>query len=195
MRERWQTASRLWEENKALANNLNLLGQLDYIGKLSSQLEWQQDAGDRPVRVVYTKSGEPTAALLEDSETLVDHLLYWIPCRTIDEANYLVAVINSDALQEAVKPLMSKGQFGAQDLHKHLWKLPIPGFDPMKDIHVTIAEAGEIAAAEARKKLDELRELRGDKLTVTIARRELRTWLRTSDEGRAVEDTVRRLLS
>ena len=43
---------------------------------------------------------------------------------------YLVAVINSDALQEAVKPLMSKGQFGARDLHKHLWKLPIPEFDP-----------------------------------------------------------------
>ena len=75
MRERWQRASRLWEENKALANNLNLLGQLDYIGKLSSQLDWQQDAGDRPVRVVYTKSGEPIAALLEDNETLVDHLL------------------------------------------------------------------------------------------------------------------------
>ena len=195
MRERWQIVSRLWEDNRALANGLNLLERLDYVRNLSSQLKWQQDAGDRPVRVVYTKSGEPTAALLEDSETLVDHLLYWIPCRTIDEANYLVAVINSDALEEAVKPLMSKGQFGARDLHKHLWKLPIPGFDPMKDIHVTIAEAGEIAAAEARKKLDELRELRGDKLTVTIARRELRTWLRTSDEGRAVEDTVRRLLS
>ena len=71
--------------------------------------------------VVYTKSGEPTAALLQDNETLVDHLLYWIPCKTIDEANFLVAVINSDALQEAVKPLMSKGQFGARDLHKHLW--------------------------------------------------------------------------
>ena len=45
MRERWQTASRLWEENKALANNLNLLGQLDYMGKLSSQLEWRLRMG------------------------------------------------------------------------------------------------------------------------------------------------------
>ena len=167
MRERWQRASRLWEENKALANNLNLLGQLDYIGKLSSQLDWQQDAGDRPVRVVYTKSGEPTAALLEDNETLVDHLLYWIPCKTIDEANFLVAVINSDALQEAVKPLMSKGQFGARDLHKQ---------------------------NSAGKKLAEVRERRGDKMTVTIARRELRSWLRTSDEGKSVENSVTKLL-
>ena len=68
MRERWQTASSLWEKNKALANNLNLLSQLDYMGKLSSQLEWQQDAGDRPVRVVYTSAGQPTAAIIEDDE-------------------------------------------------------------------------------------------------------------------------------
>ena len=195
MRERWQTVSRLWGENKAPANSLNLLGQLDYMGKLSSQLEWQQTKGDRPVRVVYTKSGEPTAALLHDSGPLVDHLLYWIPCRTIDEANYLLAVINSDALQEAVRPLMSKGQFGARDLHKHLWKLPIPGFDPARELHVTIVEAGATAAARAAEKLADLREKRRDKLTVTIVRRELRTWLRTSDEGRAVETRVSKLLA
>ena len=72
MRERWQTVSRLWEENKALANRMNLLSQLDYMGKLSSQLEWLQDAGDRPVRVVYTKSGEPTAAILHEEGDLVE---------------------------------------------------------------------------------------------------------------------------
>ena len=195
MRERWRTVSRLWDDNKALANNLNLLGQLDYIHKLSSQLEWQQTRADRPVRVVYTKSGEPTAALLHDSGPLVDHLLYWIPCRTIDEANYLLAVINSDALQEAVRPLMSKGQFGPRDLHKHLWKLPIPGFDPARELHVTIVEAGATAAARAAEKLADLREKRRDKLTATIVRRELRTWLRTSDEGRAVETRVSKLLA
>ena len=194
MRERWQTVSRLWEDNKALANSLNLLERLDYVHNLSAQLEWQHDSNDRQVRVVYTKAGEPTAALLEDGETLVDHLLYWIPCRTIDEANYLVAVINSGALQEAVKPLMSKGQFGARDLHKHLWKLPIPEFDPNEELHSVIAVAGATAANSAGKKLAEVRERRGDKMTVTIARRELRSWLRTSDEGKSVENSVTKLL-
>ena len=195
MRERWQTVSRLWEENKAVANRLSLLGQLDYMGKLSSELEWMADSGERPVRIVYTKSGEPTAALLEDSQNLVDHLLYWIPCKTNDEANYLVAVINSDALQEAVEPLMSKGQFGARDLHKHLWKLPIPEFDPTEELHVAISRAGSMAAAGAKAKLDGLQEQRGDDLTVAIVRRELRAWSRRSDEGRAVETAVGRLLA
>ena len=67
MRERWQTVSRLWEDNKALANRLNLLGQLDYLHKLSSQLEWQHNLGttDKCSVGVHQSSGEPTAALLQ----------------------------------------------------------------------------------------------------------------------------------
>ena len=195
MRDRWQTVSAFWERNKAPANQLNLLGQLDYLHKLSSQLEWLSNAADGQMRVVYTKSGEPTAGLIQECQSVVDHLLYWIPCRTIKEANYLLAIINSDTLQEAVTPLMSKGQFGARDLHKHLWKLPIPEFDPSQELHAIIAEAGATAAFAAEKKLAELREDRGDRLTVTIARRELRQWLRTSTEGRNVETAVARLLA
>ena len=195
MRERWQTISRLWENNKALANRLNLLGQLDYYGKLSAQLDWQRNTGERSIRVVYNQSGAPTAALLEDDSTLVDYTLFWITCRDSREANYLLAIINSQALYEAVSPMMAKGQFGARHLQKHLWKLPIPGFDPARELHVTIAEAGATAAARATEKLADLREKRSDKLTVTIVRRELRTWLRTSDEGRAVEPRVSKLLA
>ena len=55
MRTRWRIVSGLWEANRAAANKMDLLGQLDYYGKLSSQLEWRQGSGDRPVRVVYTK--------------------------------------------------------------------------------------------------------------------------------------------
>ena len=195
MRERWQTVSSLWEDNKALANRLNLLGQLDYLHKLSSQLEWQNKPGGRTVRLVYTTSGQPTAGLLGQDQILVDHVLYWISCRNIAEANYLLAIINSVALYKAVSGMMPKGQFGARHLHKHLWKLPIPEFDPAQELHASIAEAGKTAAAAAGKKLAGLREQRGDKLTVTIVRRELRKWLRTSEEGRAVETRVGKLLA
>ena len=109
MRERWQTLSTLWEDNKSPVNRLNLLGQLDYLRKLSSQLEWQKNSDDRQVRVVYSKAGEPTAAILHDNTALVENVLFWVPCRNTDEANYLLAIINSDALREAVTPLMTKG--------------------------------------------------------------------------------------
>ena len=190
MRERWQTVSRLWETEKRPVNRLNLLGRLDFHRELSSQLEWSRAPGERPVRVVYGGWGTPTAALLDDDNAIVDYKLFWITCRDTKEAHYLLAIINSDTLYELVKPLMSKGQFGARDLQKHLWKLPIPEFDAGKPLHVTVSEAGAAAAAGTKARLDELRKKRGDKLTVTIARREIRKWLRESAEGKAVERTV-----
>ena len=195
MRERWQTVSRLWEDNKALANNLNLLERLDYVRNLSSQMEWQRDAGDRPVRIVYSSSGQPTAAILQNKNAFVENVLFWVACREIDEANYLLAIINSESLYKVVQALMPKGQFGARHLHKHLWKLPIPQFDPGNDLHIEIAQAGAAAATGSAAQLEYLREQWCDKLTVTIARRELRKWLRTSAEGRDVEITVGRLLA
>ena len=195
MRERWQTVTGLWEDYKAPTNRLNFLEQLDYLSKLSSQLEWQNSPGNRGLRVLYNQSGAPTAALLESDAVLADYTLYWTVCKDIREANYLLAIINSDALSEGVAPLMPKGQFGARHLQKHLWKLPIPEFDAARELHGAIAEAGAAAAEGARESLAELREERGKRVSVTIARRELRQWLRASPEGRAVETAVARLLA
>ena len=149
MRVRWRTISRLWEDNKARANQLNLVGRLDYHGELSAQLAWQEDPDSRPFRVVQTEAGQPTAGLLQTDEDLVDSTLYWITCKSIDEANYLLAIINSEMLYESVQSLMPKGQFGARHLHKHLWKLPIPAFDAKNALHQEVARAGK-AAASAR---------------------------------------------
>ena len=194
MRDRWKTLSETWEKNRARANKLSLLGQLDYMGKLSSQLDWQSDPGIRPVRIVYVSAGRPTATLVQDEEAVIDYKLFWVACKSLDEANYLLAIINSETLEEAVNPLMSKGQWGARDLQKHLWKLPIPEFDAGVELHAEIATAGETAAAGARERLAALREERGADVGVTIVRRELRKWLRASAEGRAVEDAVGLLL-
>ena len=198
MRGRWQTVNQFWEDNKARANNLTLLGQLDYYGKLSSQLAWQCDTGDRAVRIMYTDAGIPTAGLLEDTDALVDSTLYWVTCKDIEEAHYMLAIINSNALGKAAKPLMPKGQFGARHLHKHLWKLPIPEYDPASPLHTEISAAGKAAAAGAERELARVRAEReesGKVFSVTIARRELRKWLRSSNEGQRVEEAVTELLS
>lgn len=194
MRQRWQTISQWWSDNRTKNSPPTLLGRLDYEKELSSQLNWQFSPDDRPLRVVYSTSGEPTAALLPDDAALVDERLYWIPCKDADEANYLLAIINSDALYERVRPLMSKGQYGARDLHKKLWYLPIPAFDARQKLHMVIAKTGERAAAGAAAKLAEVRAQRGDAVGVTIIRRELRQWLRSSPEGKEVEAAVAALL-
>ena len=92
-----------------------------------------------------------------------------ITCKDTSEANYLaLAIINSDVLAESVNPLMSKGQFGARDLHKHLWKLPIPEFDAGVELHVDIAARGVNGGRGcARERLAALREERGADVGVT----------------------------
>ena len=193
MRERWRIISGYWEENKQLHNKLNLLANLDHYGKLSSQLEWRRHRGGRPIRVAYTRSGIPTAALLTEDQTLVDTTTYWITCKDVQEAHYLLAIINSDVLYKMVMPLMPKGQFGARDLHKHLWKLPIAEFDSGNPLHSDVSEAGKLASAGAMERLTQLRQKR-NRVTTAIARKELRKWLRESPAGQAVEEIVRRLL-
>ncbi len=197
MRRRWRTIADRWEQHKARANRLDLLGQLDYMRKLSAQLAWQADAGERPIRIVYTSSGAPTAALIGDDSLLIDGTLFWVACASLDEAYYLLAIINSDVLHEMVKPLMNKGQFGARHLQKHLWKLPIAEFDRRQKLHLAVARAGERAAMGAAGELARLRERRageGKGATVTVARRELRRWLRAAAAGREAEAAVAALL-
>ena len=99
--------------------------------------------------------------------------LYWIPCKDMQEVNYLMAIINSDGLSKAVTPLMPKGQFGARDLHKHLWKLPIPEFAPDDPLHYRVSQAGNLAAQRAAKQLIQLTQDRGE-VGVNVARREIR---------------------
>ena len=86
-------------------------------------------------------------------------------------------------------PLMSKGQFGARDVHKHIWRLPIPEYDDSNDLHRAIARGGAPRpAVGARALWDDIRadrEASGKSTSVTVARREIRKWLLESEEGSA----------
>ncbi len=192
MRDRWRAMDALWETHKGRNNKLTLIKRLDYHRGLSRQLE------RHPIRVLYTTSGQPTAALLTDPAPLVDSSLYWLACDTLAEACYLVAVINSDALYRAVEPLMPTGQFGARHLHKHLWKLPIAAYDPGEPLHLELAEAGSALADRASEVLAEHLRGRTDAAptpSVRTARRWLRDWLATSEISQQIEEKVESLLA
>ena len=190
MRERWANANQLWEAHKGANNRLDLLGRLDYVGNFSAQLG--RETGPR---LLYTTSGRPTAAVLDDTDAIIENTLYWLRCHTREEGDYLAAVINSNALRDAVAPLMPKGQFGARHVHKHLWRLAIPEYDAGKSPHRELAQAGAEAAREASARLAALRRSREGGVGVTLARRELRRWLESSELGARIESLAARLLA
>ena len=92
----------------------------------------------------------------------------------------------------AVNQFMPKGLFGARHLHKHLWKLPIPAYDPNDADHADLSRLGRRAAVEAEKVIAGL----GDPVpSVTKARSVLRhEWQPNSAVAQGIEAGVRGLL-
>ena len=192
MRERWPIMESLWDANKSRNDDKPLIKNLNWLNKLTSQLAWLRDHGDRPVRIAYTTSGRPTAALIADSRAILDTSTYQVSCRDEDEAHYLLAIINSDRLFTAVEPLMPKGQFGgARTLHKHLWKLPIPAYDPGDADHVRLVALSCQATAEAG---DFARNLPADTSNESVRKALRRQWQPTSETAQAIEVAVAGLL-
>ena len=123
--------------------------------------------------------------------------MYQVTCRNLDEAHYLLAIINSHTLENAVRDYMPKGLFGARDLEKHLWKLPIPEYDSNNGRHAELSRLGRTAAQECKQLLVQLVLLNGeDWLTVERARSNLRVgWQPGSSTAQAIESAVGALLA
>jgi len=136
---RWLTdADSLW--NKHGRGSRTLLEQIDYWGQLSAQLP------SPPLRVVYTASGAlPAVAILRDKNAICEHKLYWAAAANASEALYLLAILNSETARERVQHLQSRGQWGARDFDKVMFKLPIPLFDPKDRLHQRLARAAQRA--------------------------------------------------
>ena len=128
----------LWEEQKKSA--MTHLERIDYHGELSCQLPVS------PIRVVYATSGTiPAAFVVTESTEIVDSSLYWAMVSSLDEADYLCGVLNSEALRAGVARYQAQGQWGARHFHKFVFNLPIPRYDGEDDLHRRLAEAARTA--------------------------------------------------
>ena len=143
---RWmRRAEALWEEHKR--SNMTLVENWDFYGKLTAQLP-----SVSALRVVYAKSGTLlAAAIIPDSDAIVENTLYWTTVPSIDEARYLTAVLNSETTRRRAEHLQSRGQWGARHFDRYVLTLPIPRFDAQAPLHLELAaeaaRAEEVAAA------------------------------------------------
>ena len=193
MQTRWSLMSSLWDANKGKNDKKSLYQNLNYLSKFTNQLAWLRNPGDRPVRIAYAASGVPTAALIGNDKAIIDTKLYQVTCNNLDEAHYLLAIINSDTLTKAVEPFRARGLFGARDLHKHLWKLPIPEYDSNDSDHADLSRLGKRAANEAEKMITGLVD---PNMSVTKARSILRhQWQPNSRTAQTIETAVQQLLA
>ena len=180
MQSRWQTMERLWVNGRGENDKKSLTQRLNYNDALVSQLEYLADTVTKRTRIAYTTSGRPTAAIIEDHQAILDTALYQVTCRSKNEAYYLLSIINSTAMAKAVKPFCpTNWAKEIRHLHKHLWKLPIPEFDPKNKLHAKLAKLGEEAEKEAKERIDEMEKELGHSPTDDAGRDELRNnWQR-----------------
>ena len=193
MRTRWNNMMSLWDANKGKNDKKSLYQRLNFVGGLTSQLAWMRNPTDSPVRIAYTARGEPTAALIGDDQAVLDKSLYQVICTCLDEAYYLLAIINSGALATATKPFCTTNWAKKiRDLDKHLWKLPIPTYDPNNTDHINLSRLARRATVEAQTIIT---NLDNPPPTVTKARSILRhEWQPNSTTAQGIEAGVRGLL-
>lgn len=140
----WQRSSEIWEANKS-SDRMSLFSRLDYMRNLSQQFPIPA------LRVVYNAAGmHVAAAKLHDPRGVVNTKLYWCTVRSEAEADYLCAVLNSPVTTEFVRPLMSYGK-DERDIHKHVWELPIPEFDPQNAVLNRLSQLGALASQVASR--------------------------------------------
>lgn len=177
----WRAVEKQWMDNRS-SERLTLSAQLDFRRKLSDQLP------AAPLRVVYGKAGmHVSAALVDEPNAIIDHKLYWGTVATRDEGLYLCAILNTPALTEIVRPLMSYGK-DERDIDKAVWQLPIPEFNPLNPGHRRLAELGAAQGAHiAELVLDESKSF-------VKLRQVIRSVLADSPEAEELDMLVRLLL-
>ena len=116
--------------------------RLDHMHGISAQLP------ATGMKVVYTKAGTLlSAAILDDPSVVVDHKAYWAVARSIEEARYLTAIVNSGIVLARIIPMQPRGWRDPRDFDNLVWELSIPEYDRRQALHRELADA----AAEAER--------------------------------------------
>lgn len=147
-------AEKIWEKGRK-DESYSFSDWLNYQNKLTAQLL------RAPFIVLYNTSGTNiSAAMLTAKETkkfgklsingfVVDSVTYRYYAKSEAEAHYLVGVLNTSFVNEAIKPLQPQGLMGERHVHRRPFEAcDIPLFDPANKLHQQIARISAEARAE-----------------------------------------------
>jgi len=153
---------RVWEERASRRSREEyprIVKRLDHMGSLNSQ------SPSKRYVVLYNTSGTNIASCIVDKQNLLPFYIgkaaiiprgfiaYFTTMfyETNDEmeAHYLCAILNSDVINELIKPLQPKGLFGERHIVRRPFMLPILKFDPNNPDHRRLAELSKICHVKA----------------------------------------------
>jgi hypothetical protein len=115
--------------------------------------------------VIYTGSGTNLAAAVVDTQNVpdvqignaripargfvADYKTYWFGTNNLEEAFYLTAILNSNTMDQMIKPYQSRGKFGPRDICRLPFELNLPKYNSENRLHRRIVALGVKARKEA----------------------------------------------
>jgi hypothetical protein len=142
---------------------------LNYQNKLTKQNP------NLKYKVVYLTSGTNLAATVVVDEpneiearggrvrvngVVIGHTLYLFQTNNVDEAHYLTAILNSNILNDLIKPMQARGSFGERHIVKKPLEFSIPRYESNNPMHRRLSELGRKAREAVCRELDRvLKEL------------------------------------
>ena len=134
----WDSADRDWRQYSGPRPPETLLDQIDYQGKLASQL-----GGGPLAKVIYQRSGTWLQSSVVPADTIVDGTLNWYASRNEREAHFLSAIFNALQLADFFKDACR-----ASDRHFQMGpieSLPIPKYNRRNEHHRNLAAQSKLA--------------------------------------------------
>jgi hypothetical protein len=126
-------------KKKRTTKNKSLMDNLNRWGKLINQRQIAR------IKVVYNNSGSKINAAIAKGDFLVTGDLSFFDTDDINEAYYLLAVLNSPVLTQQIKIKKSS---------RHIFKLPfntpIKKYNPLNETHKKLVELGKQGEKEVK---------------------------------------------
>ena len=141
----WLEVSNLYskEPKSGTSTPKTIEKNLDFSSKLSKQFKIKEKH-----LVVYNKSGNRVYASVVGTNNIIENGLYYVKCRSQDEAYFLSAVLNSNVIQMA----LVKAKEASRHHDTHFWKkVPIPRYNKKNPTHVKISKHAKMAEDTAHK--------------------------------------------
>ncbi len=198
-------AQKMWEEKRSeKADKIDVVDWLDYRHKLSEQKQTRY-------KVLYPTSAtylcgsvverkritlETNGQELELKDFIADHITYCYETNNKQEAYFIASILNAPIVDVLLKPMQARGLFGPRHIHKKVWELSIPEFNPSNEDHLKLASLGEECTKKVSKLLSKGTATKTSTELVSASIGNLRKMIKTelAEEIREIDGIVKGIL-
>lgn len=138
----WKDISAMYRANKGpgATTPTTMEERLDHQNSLSSQFKESSN------RIVYNKSGSKLVAAILPEGSIIANDLYRVFTNSINESYFLLGILNSECLQEA----LTATKISPRHYDTHFWrKIPIPRYVPKNKAHSDLVKYSKKAEKTA----------------------------------------------